>query len=66
MFTASTVARVLGSPFDSTRTLAVHMYMLSNEGVYREQAFATAVILLLLVISINTVSSMIAKKVTKA
>ncbi|MCL1832192.1 MAG: phosphate ABC transporter permease PstA [Oscillospiraceae bacterium] len=66
MFTAGLFAQILGSPMSSTRTLAVHMYVLSGEGQFRDQAYATAVVLLLVVITINTLSSLIAKKVSKA
>ena len=63
IFTAGTVAEVATSIFDSTRTLSVHMYTISGEGLYINQTYATAVILLLLVIVINAVSELIAKKV---
>jgi phosphate transport system permease protein len=39
--------------------------MLSSEGLYMNQAYATAVILLILVVVINTLSGMIAKRLTK-
>ena len=66
IYTAGTVAKVPSSVFGSGRTLAVHMYNLSSEGLYMNQAYATAVILLILVVGINTISSVIAKKLTKA
>ena len=50
----------------SGRTLAVHMYNLANEGLYMDQAYATAVILLVLVVVINTLSGIAAKKLTKS
>ena len=50
----------------SGRTLAIHMFMLSSEGLYMNQAYATAVILLVLVVAINTLSGVVAKKLTKA
>ena len=50
---------------DSGRTLAIHMYCLLNEGLYREEAYATAVVLLVLVIGINALSGAVAKKITK-
>lgn len=50
----------------SGRTLALHMYNLSSEGLYMDQAYATAVILLILVVGINALSSFIARKLTKA
>lgn len=62
IFTAGTVAEVAGSVFGSTRTLAVHMYVLSGEGLYIDQTYATAVVLLVLVIIINGISELLAKK----
>lgn len=66
IYTAGTVAKIPNSAFSSGRTLAVHMYLLANEGLHVNQAYATAVILLILVIGINTLSSFIAKKISKA
>lgn len=65
LYTAGTQAKVPGSLFDSGCTLAVHMYKLMSEGLYTEQAYATAVVLLLMVICINALSSGIAKKFRK-
>lgn len=62
IFTAGTVAQVPGSLFDSARTLSVHMYALLSEGLYTDEAYATAVVLLVLVIIINALSGMVAKK----
>lgn len=66
IYTAGTVAKIPSSAFSSGRTLAVHMYLLANEGLHVNQAYATAVILLILVIGINALSSFIAKKISKA
>ena len=66
MFTSGTVAQVAVNPMQSGRTLAVHMYNLLNEGLGREAAYATAGVLLVLVIGINALSSFVAKKFTKA
>lgn len=65
IFTAGTTAKVPSTLFSSTRTLAVHMYALLNEGLYQEQAYATAVVLLVFVLGMNTLSGYVAKKVTK-
>jgi phosphate transport system permease protein len=46
---------------DSGRTLSVHMYALLSEGLYMDEAYATAVILLLLVVVINTLSAVVAR-----
>lgn len=63
MYTAGTVAGIPENLFGSGRTLAVHMYVLSNEGLYVNQSYATAVVLLMIVACINGVSGLIAKKV---
>lgn len=65
IYTAGTVAKVPENLFASGRTLAVHMYALSSEGLYTNQAYATAVILLVIVLLINTFSAFVAKKLTK-
>lgn len=62
IFTSGTVAQAPGSLFDSARTLSVHMYALLSEGLYTNEAYATAVVLLVLVILINAFSGFIAKK----
>lgn len=66
IYTAGTVAKAPNSVMDSGRTLAVHMYNLASEGLYMDQAYATAVILLLLVVGINTLSGFVAKRLAKA
>lgn len=65
IYTAGTVAQVPDSLFQSGRTLAIHMYSLSREGMHMNEAYATAVILLVVVILINWVSDRIAKKLEK-
>ncbi|HCB65190.1 MAG TPA: phosphate ABC transporter permease PtsA [Ruminococcaceae bacterium] len=65
IFTAGTVPEIPESLFDSARTLSVHMYNLSREGLYVNQAYATAVVLLLVVIIINSLSNFVAKKIAK-
>ena len=62
IFTAGTNPVVPDSLFASTRTLSVHMYALMSEGLYTEQAFATAVVLLVVVIFINALSGVVAKR----
>lgn len=64
LYTAGSVAKVPGSLMGSGRTLAVHMYVLSSEGLYMNQAFATAVVLLILVLALNGLSGMLARKLT--
>jgi phosphate ABC transporter, permease protein PstA len=62
IFTSGTVASVPGNLFSSARTLSVHLYCLLSEGLYTNQAYATAVILLVVVIVINALSGYMAKK----
>ena len=63
IYTAGTVAEVPESLFDSTRTLAVHMYTISTEGLHVDESYATAVVLLVLVLGINSLSALIARRV---
>ena len=62
LYSAGTIAQVAVNPLDSGRTLAVHMYALLSEGLYTDQAYATAVVLLVMVIGINALSGVIARK----
>lgn len=65
IYTAGTVPQIPKNLFSSGRTLAIHMYSLSSEGLYTNQAYATAVVLLIVVIGINWLSSLIAKRLLK-
>ena len=65
MYTSGTVTQIPKNVMGSGRTLALHMYVLANEGLHTDKAYATAVILLILVIGINMLSGVIAKKITK-
>ena len=65
LFTSGTVAeipkRIVG-PASGGRTLALHMYALSSEGLNVNQAYATGVILLIISLIINGISTLMAKK----
>ncbi|HIU48509.1 MAG TPA: phosphate ABC transporter permease PstA [Candidatus Avimonoglobus intestinipullorum] len=65
IYTAGTVAELPEGLFSSGRTLAVHMYALSSEGLYTNQAYATAVVLLVLVLGINTLSAYLSRRLMK-
>ena len=65
IYTAGTMAKVPSSLLGSGRTLAIHMYLLSTEALYLPQAYATAVVLLVLVIGINAFSNFVANRLTK-
>ncbi len=62
IYMAGTVASLPKNIFSSGRTLSVHMYALSSEGLFMNEAHATAVVLVVLVAAINFLSSLIAKK----
>lgn len=66
IYTAGTAPKVASSLFSSTRTLSVHMYAISSEGLYIDQSYATAVVLLVIVIGINALSSFVAGKLGRS
>ena len=63
IYTAGSVTGVPDSLMSSGRTLAVHMYALLSEGLYTDEAYATAVVLLVLVFIINRLSAYVANKI---
>lgn len=65
IFTAGTMTKVADGLFGSGRTLAIHMYLLSSEGLKVNEAYATAVVLLVTVLLINLLANFVAKKLTK-
>ncbi|MCR5188407.1 MAG: phosphate ABC transporter permease PstA [Treponema sp.] len=65
IYTAGTVAQIPENLFGSGRTLAIHMYVLSSEGLHTGQAFATAVVLLVMVSGINALAGFLARKIGK-
>lgn len=64
IFTSGTGTGIAAHLSDSGRTLAVHMYMLLNEGLHMEESYAVALVLLVLVIGINALSDWTARKMT--
>ena len=71
VFTAGSIAAIpnfaegAAALFDSTRTLAVHMYVLSSEGLHVNETYATAVVLLVMVVLLNLLATFAAKKMNK-
>ncbi len=65
IYTAGSIAAVPESVFSSTRTLAVHMYLLASEGLHIDATYATAVLLLVFVLLINFATSVVAKRIAK-
>lgn len=62
IYTAGTAPEIPKNIMSSGRTLSVHMYSLSNNGLHTNQTYATAVVLLIIVVLINALSSFVAKK----
>ncbi len=65
IYTAGSIAAVPETVFSSTRTLAVHMYLLASEGLHIDATYATAVLLLLFVLLINFATSAVANRISK-
>ena len=53
IFTAGSSLRMPTSIFDSSRTMAVHFYILAREGISVENAYGTAAVLVLSVLMVN-------------
>ena len=62
VFTSGTVAQVAQSLFDSGRTLSVHLYAISGEGLYVGETYATSVVLLVFVIALNAFAHLVERK----
>lgn len=65
IYTLGSSTNLPASLFASGRTLAVHMFVLSNEGFHVNEAYATAVVLVFVVLILNALSTIISRKVTK-
>lgn len=63
IYTAGTVAKIPENIFSSGRTLAVHVYSLSSEGLHTDKAYAVAFILLIITMIINILANFLTKKV---
>lgn len=62
LYTLGSSGGMLRSLGSSGRTLAVHMYVLSNEGFHVEEAYATATVLIIIVLIINALSTWLGNK----
>lgn len=66
LLTAGTVAKMPGGIFDSARTLTVHAYLLTKETGDIQGAASIGVVLIIIVLLLNTVAKVVAKKLNKA
>lgn len=62
MLTVGGSLRVPTSLFDSTRTMSVHLYVLAAEGLSQEKTYATAALLIIIVLLINTGANLISSR----
>lgn len=53
------------SIFDATRTMALHLYMLASEGLSEEKTYATAALLIIIVLIINWLANFIGSRMVK-
>ena len=66
LLTAGTVAQMPGTIFDSARTLTVHAYLLTKEKGDISGAASIGVVLIIMVLFLNTIAKVVAKKLNKA
>ena len=66
LLTAGTVAQMPGSIFDSARNLTVHAYLLTKEKGDIASAASIGIVLIFIVLLLNTVAKVVAKKLNKA
>lgn len=62
MLTVGGSLRLPTTIFDSTRTMSVHLYILASEGLSMEKTYATAALLIIIVLLINTAANLISSK----
>ena len=65
IFTIGSVIKIPDNLMSQGRTLALHVLQLASEGHYRNEAYATAVVLLVVVLGINALSSSIERRFKK-
>lgn len=64
-YTAGTMAKAPSAITSSTRSLAVHLYLLVKEGLNTGEAFATATILIVIIVGLNALADFIAKRLSR-
>jgi phosphate transport system permease protein len=62
IFTAGMALRMPTSLFSSSRTLAVHFYIIAREGISLENAFASAAVLVILILVINLTANWLMRR----
>lgn len=57
LLTAGSALAMPGSPSDPARTMSVHLYFLATEGISLPRAFATALVIIILILIINSLAN---------
>jgi phosphate transport system permease protein len=65
IFTAGSALRMPTSVFSSSRTMAVHFYILAREGISMPNAYGTAAVLIITILAINIISYRLMHKFIK-
>ncbi len=65
IYTLGTASKIPNGLFSSGRTLSLHMYLLSSEGLHVDESYATGVILLIIILIINGLSTYMSNKLGK-
>ena len=65
MYTLGTSTNLPTNFMESGRTLALHMFVLSSEGMHVNESYATGVVLIIVVLIINGLSTLLSNRLTK-
>ena len=65
IYTLGTASKIPSGLFSSGRSLSLHMYLLSTEGLHVDQSYATGVVLLIMILIVNALSTYISNKLGK-
>ncbi|WP_373276948.1 phosphate ABC transporter permease PstA [Dolosicoccus paucivorans] len=65
MFTLGTATGIAKNLMSSSRTLALHMYVLSSEGLHVQEAYATGAVLIVIVVIINALSTKLSQYLSR-
>jgi phosphate transport system permease protein len=65
IFTAGSALRLPTSLFSSTRTMAVHFYILAREGISMSRAYGTAAVLIIAILAVNVATYYLMNKFIK-
>ena len=64
MLTAGSALNLPTNVFESSRTLALHFYVLSREGISMENAYATASVLIVAILAVSVSAQWLMRRFT--